>query len=102
MTPQIIREKTNLEKTKDFVKVAVDTSRGILSMGCELHVDCYEQLIEDGSKPEDVWGANVYPADKDIEYTSMVNIRPPKNTTIEIHDEEIRNKVKEVIHKLLF
>jgi hypothetical protein len=109
MSYKIVREKISKEERKafeesdgDFAKVAVDTARGILSIGCELHIDCYEKLIEDGSRPGETWGANVYFDDESIEYTSMVNIRPPENSSMEITNPAIREKVKEVINRLLF
>lgn len=99
----IIKEKTALDPNLEFVKVVVDIERGILSADCELHIDCYEELIKDGSEPRSLWGANVYPKDKSLAFVSMINISPgEKNPDMEIKNPEIRNKVEAVIKNLLF
>lgn len=46
----------------DFIKLAVDIRRGILAGGGEMHADCEEVLLEDGSKQQNNWGADWYPA----------------------------------------
>lgn len=99
----IIREK-NLEALQDsFVKVVVDLERKILALGCELHIDCAEELLKDGSKSEDLWGANVYKDDQRIDFVSLINIRPAAgNRKMEIENKEIRDKVEIVIKTLLF
>ena len=99
----IIREKQALEHFGDFVKVVVDIDRTILAMGCELHVDCAQELEQDGSKPEHLWGANVYPISKEIDFVSLINIRPAVgNRAMEIEKPEIRSQVEAIITNLLF
>ena len=44
-----------------FAKAVADIKLGIFSIGCELHIDCAEELIENGSKAKDLWGFNIYP-----------------------------------------
>ena len=101
----IIREKTTLPvaANSSFVKVVVDVKKKILSMGCELHIDCADELKNDGSKFENLWGANIYPLEKRIDYVSMINIRPQiGNRSMEIQDGTIKEKVGEIIKSLLF
>ena len=100
----IIREKTFLDKfDPSFIKVVVDIEKGIISAGCELHSDCMEELLVDGSSPANLWGANIYPADKKIDFISLMNIRPADNNrSMEIKNEAIRKKVEEIIKNLLF
>jgi hypothetical protein len=63
----IIKEKrTSLDSFGSFVKVVVDIEREIISAGGELHIDCAEELIADGSSPVNLWGVNVYPEDKKL------------------------------------
>ncbi len=98
----IIRKRTALPQESEFVKVVVDISHNLLAYGCELHMDCAEELLADGSTSDNLWGANIYPKDKTIEYTSMINIRPKDNNrSMEIQLPEIREKVKSVIESLL-
>lgn len=98
----IVREKTKLPDT-DFLKVVVDLERKILAMGCELHIDCEEDLVAEGSKHQDCWGANIYPKDGSLEFNSMINIKPNMGyKTMNIEDEEIKRKVERIIRDLLF
>lgn len=99
----IINEKISLDSYGDFVKVVVDIERQIMAVGCELHVDCAEELMAEGSKYPDLWGANVYPKDKKIDFIALINIRPASgNRSMEIGDENIRKKVEDIIKKLVF
>ncbi len=98
----IIQEKTKLDRTLDFVKIAVDIERGVIAAYCELHTDCAEELVSNGSEWKHVWGANVYPEDMSIAYLSMINIRPKTgNPSMEIQDETVRGKIEAVVHKFL-
>ncbi len=83
-----------------FIKAAADVKREIVSIGCELHIDCAEELAENGSKSNDLWGFNIYP-DKKLDFISLINIRPADNNrTMEIKSEEIRDKIKKIVEKL--
>jgi len=89
----------------DMVKYVVDVERGIAAVGGELHADAEQLLLEDGSRQEDLWGANYYPGrgrDDCIEFTSLINIRPSQgNPSMEIEDEAIRDRVLELTHRLI-
>ena len=50
-----------LEELETYIKLAVDVERNILARGGEYHADCEEVLLEDGSRQEDIWGADWYP-----------------------------------------
>jgi len=99
----IIKGKTSLESFGSFVKAVVDIEKEIISVGCELHVDCVEELMADGSSYANLWGANVYPKDKKIDFIALINIRPASgNRSMEIEDTNIRKKVEDIIKKLVF
>lgn len=99
----IIKEKTSLNPFGSFVKVVVDIKREIISAGCELHIDCAEELMKDGSLYANLWGANVYPQDEKIDFISLMNIRPADNNrSMDIEIPEIRKKVEDIIKKLVF
>jgi hypothetical protein len=97
------------EIAKDFygemVKGVVDIEQKILAMGGEYHMDANTILIENGSKQPDVWGFNWYfdrVGDEQIEYVSLINIRPAQgNRVMEVQDESLRDKMKEIIIKYL-
>ncbi|MEK7523778.1 MAG: DUF5674 family protein [Patescibacteria group bacterium] len=108
VTEKISREhlqKLAQEIFGDMVKVVVDIKRGILAAGGEMHADAEQVLLDDGSKQEDLWGANIYPdssGEDFIEYQSLINIRPRVgNRGMEIDDEAVRSQVKSVIETLV-
>lgn len=111
--PEIITSKISRDDLKkhlvhfgDMVKFVVDVEKSVLAIGGEMHSDCEELLLEQGSKQENLWGANLYPfreGDERIEYTSLINIRPSLgNRDMKIQDEVIRRKVREVAEVMLF
>jgi len=89
----------------EMVKVVVDIERRVIGIGGELHADAEELLIQDGSNQKNIWGANLYPkfVPKDrIEYTALINVRPRQNNpSMEIIDDRIKIKLKEVIETLV-
>jgi hypothetical protein len=96
----IIKDKINKEILESpFAKAVVDIERELISLGCDLHIDCAEELIKDGSKDPDLWGLNIYP-DWRIDFISLINIRPNRdNRSMEIKNEEIRRKIEEIVKK---
>jgi hypothetical protein len=99
-TKQQIEEMT--EELEVYIKLAVDVNRGILAGGGALHADCEAFLLNDGSRQEDIWGADWIPSTQQIRYEALINIRPHQNNlSMEILDPSIRNRVKEVVTRLL-
>lgn len=103
----IIREKISKEKLKEIIgdnamaKFAVDIERKVLAIGCDFHVFCAEELLNDGSRRKNVWGANVYP-DGTTDFTAVFNIRPQDgNRSVEIQDKHTRKEVEVVMKQLL-
>jgi len=113
MEIKIIKTKIPKEELKrmaeetfgDMVKIVVDVKREIMAIGGEMHADAESLLLQDGSRQDDLWGANLYPdlsPENFIEYQSLLNIRPRLgNRAIEIESTEIKNKIKEIINKLI-
>lgn len=112
MDIEIVREPISPERVQahaaatfgDMVKVVVDIRRGVCAIGGELHADAEAVLLGDGSAQQDVWGANILmgvQAGQNVEYTSMVNIRPSQgNRSREIQDNFIREAVRAVLAHL--
>ena len=97
---QAIREM--LEMHGIYVKVAVDLQKKILAGGGEMHADCRDLLIENGSDIKDIWGASWIPDGQEIHFTSQINIRPSANNpNMEIADPQIRAQVKAIVTELL-
>lgn len=90
---------------EDMVKIVVDVERGLAAVGGELHADAEAVLLEDGSRQDDLWGANYYPGrgpEGCIEYTALINIRPARgNRSMEIEDEPLRERVRDLVFRLV-
>lgn len=88
----------------DMVKIVVDVDRGVVAVGGELHADAEALLLEEGSKQEDLWGANYYPGrERDwLEYTALINIRPSQgNRSMEVQDLGVRERLREIVTRLI-
>jgi len=89
----------------DMIKGVVDIEQKILALGGELHADCEEILLKQGSKQVDLWGFNIYPTrnkEERLEYTSFINIRPKQgNLQMEIKDEKLQEQIKTVVDHLI-
>jgi len=91
-----------LEELETYIKLAVDIERNILAGGGEYHADCEEVLLEDGSRQEDVWGADWYPDSRTVEFGALINIRPNQdNRGIEIERPEVRKRIEAIVRNLL-
>ncbi len=91
-----------LKALKSYIKLAVDIKREILAGGGILHADCEAILLKDGSKQQDIWGADWLPHTKQISFEALINIRPRQNNlSMRIKDEVIREKVEEIVRGLL-
>ncbi len=91
-----------LETLGTYIKLAVDIRRGVLAGGGALHADCEAVLLEDGSRQEDVWGADWIPGAQQVTFESLINIRPRQNNpSLEILDSGIRERVAEIVKPLL-
>ncbi|MEW6100831.1 MAG: DUF5674 family protein [Candidatus Omnitrophota bacterium] len=89
------------EDLKGYVKIVVDVRRNILAAGGEKHVDGERLLLEDGSRQEDLWGAGLDLETGEMDFDSLINLRPTQNRSHEILDEEIRKKAAALIESLL-
>ena len=67
------------EDLKGYIKVVVDVQRKILSAGGEKHVDGEQKLLKDGSKQEDLRGAGLDLETDEMDFDSMINLRPKQN-----------------------
>jgi hypothetical protein len=91
-----------LEELETYVKLAIDVERGIVAGGGEYHADCEEVLLEDGSRQEDIWGADWYPESKTVQFVALINIRPRQgNRGMEIEDPKLREKIETTVRRLL-
>jgi len=89
----------------DLVKAVVDVEREIMAIGGELHADEEALLIEQGSRQENLWGINLYPAKLEegwIEFNSMINIRPSQdNRSRGVENLQMQGKIRDMVNKLV-
>ncbi len=89
----------------DFAKAVVDLGRNVMAIGGELHADCEEVLLADGSDQKNLWGINLYPAqegDDWLQFDSMINIRPSQgNRSRNVEDAATQEKIRSVVTGLV-
>lgn len=113
MEIKIIREKITKNELKKIamhgfgtmIKAVVDIEKETMALGGELHSDANNLLLENSSEQRNLWGINIYPdkpKEKWVEFTALINIRPSLgNRTMEIQDPKIKEKIKEIVDKLI-
>lgn len=109
---KIIEEKISLSQLKEMavsfgnlLKAVVDIEKGIMAVGGELHADEEVVLLEKGSQQRNLWGINLYlelQGDEFIEFDSVINLRPMQgNRTRGVDDAQIKQKIREIVNRLI-
>jgi hypothetical protein len=99
-TPEQVREM--LLDHKVMIKIVVDVRRHVMMGGGDMHYDGEQLLLEDGSDPDDLWGANWYPDRQVIEFEALINIRPRLgNPMMVLQDPNLRQAVESVARRCL-
>lgn len=94
--------KNASEDLDGYIKFVVDIHRNIMTTGGTRHVQGEELLLSQGSKQSDLWGGGVDMETKDIDYDSMINIRPLQNNYgREVISESVRAKMKDLVMQFL-
>lgn len=94
--------KKAAEDLEGYIKFVVDMERKILTAGGQRHVEGEQMLLKEGSKQENLWGGGLDLETGEIDYDSMINIRPNQgNTSREVLSAEIRKQIKEIVKGLL-
>lgn len=105
----IIKKKASRQEMQDlakhfegYIKVVVDVAKGILSGGGDRHFDDEQDLLKEGSLQKDLWGGGFDVKTGEIDYNSVINLRPSqKNPSRDILSFEIRKKFANVVERLL-
>ena len=105
----IIREPATSEEIEEmlktwevFIKIAVDIERKVIAGGGVRHYECEQELLKDGSRQRDIWGADWSPFTQEIVFESIINIRPSQNNrSMVIKSPEIRERVTQITQQLL-
>jgi hypothetical protein len=87
----------------NMVKAVVDIEREVIALDGELHSDLESLLLQDGSRPQDLWGINLYPelqGDDFVEFDSMINLRPAQgNRSRGVEDPGTRGQIIHIVTK---
>lgn len=109
MAIHIIKSKASEEQVRDmmtalesYMKLAVDVEQCVLAGGGTLHADCEATLLENGSKQQNIWGADWFPFTQEVTFESLINIRPGQNNfSMEVQNENLRAKIESITRRLL-
>jgi len=83
-----------------FIKLAVDVERAVMAGGGELHSDCEQALLDEGSRQADIWGADWDPAGV-VRFEALINIRPRQgNPDMELQSPQWRERVERIVRKI--
>ena len=89
-----------LQTLQTYIKLAVDTHRRVIAGGGALHADCEAALLEDGSRQEDVWGADWIPETREVRFESLINIRPKQgNRKMTIEAPTLQETVAQIVRE---
>jgi hypothetical protein len=87
-----------LETLETYIKLAVDIERHVVAGGGRMHAEAEEALLADGSRQEDIWGADWDPLAQEIQFEALINIRPRQNNRqMFIRDPEICARVEAIV-----
>lgn len=108
-----IDQKISLAELKEMsqkmaqklVKAVVDIEKGIMVVDVDMHVDAEAEMLENGSEQENLWGINIHPeepAESQIEFDSMINIRPAQgNRSRSVENPVLQKKIITIVKKLV-
>ncbi len=105
----IINKKATQEEIKKmaedfdgYIKVIVDISQKILAGGGKRHFEGEQKLLAEGSKQQNLWGGGVDLETKEIDYNSIINLRPSEdNPSRDIMSSEIRKEFDRIAKDLI-
>jgi hypothetical protein len=111
---KIIKEQISLSELEEMaknmfgnlVKAVVDVEKKIMAVDAPMHSDEENELIQNGSSQQDLWGINLRPkfygTDDFVEFDSMINLRPGQgNRSRSIDNPKICDKIIEIVNKLV-
>ncbi len=89
-----------LEVFGSYMKLAVDVEREVVAGGGEMHADCEQALLADGSRQADIWGAD-WESAGEVRFESLINIRPGQgNRSMEVQSPELRRRIEHTLRRI--
>ena len=99
-TPAEIKKMA--EDFDGYLKVVVDIKRKILAGGGKRHFEGEQKLLAQSSKQQNLWGGGVDLETKEIDYNSIINLRPRvDNPSRVIMSSEIRQEFDRIVKDLI-
>lgn len=90
------------EDFEGYIKIVVDIDKGLLAGGGKRHVDGEQKLLSEGSKQRNLWGGGIDLDTKEIDYNSIINLRPSQNNpSRDILSSKIRKDFDKIVKELL-
>lgn len=90
------------EDLEGYIKVVVDIEKKILTAGGLRHFEGEQLLLKEGSKQENLWGGGLDLETGEVDFDSMINIRPKQgNSSREVLSDDIRKQMEVIIGNLL-
>lgn len=87
------------EKDLDgYIKITIDIVQKAAVIGGRLHVDAEKMLLNSGSRQDDIWGGGYDIQSRQIDFNSIINLRPTaENPSEEIILPAVREKFEELL-----
>jgi len=90
------------EDLEGYIKFVVDIENKIMTIGGLRHVEGEEFLLKNGSLQKNLWGGGYDMETGEVDFDSMINIRPAENNpSREVLNEKIRDNISELVNKFL-
>lgn len=105
----LIRKRATKEEIKKmaedfegYIKLVVDVEKEILAGGGERHFEDEQKLLQGGSKQENLWGGGLDLETGEIDYNSIINLRPRQNNpSRDILSMPVRKEFDKIVKDLL-
>lgn len=105
----LLKEKITKEQLESasgdlegYIKLVIDIEKGIMTVGGKRHVEGEQMLLKDGSKQENLWGGGFDRETEEIDFDSMINIRPgANNPSREVLSIEARSEIEKIVRNFL-
>ncbi|MBI4098193.1 MAG: hypothetical protein HY426_04110 [Candidatus Levybacteria bacterium] len=84
-----------------YIKLVIDVEKKILAGGGQRHFEAEQKLIKEGLSQANLWGGGLDYETKEIDYNSIINLRPGINPSRDILSEAVRKKFDKIVKDLL-
>lgn len=99
-TPEEIKKMA--EDFDGYIKVVVDIKEGVLAGGGKRHFEGEQKLLAEGSRQFNLWGGGLDLETKEIDYNSIINLRPAQdNPSRDIMSPDVRKEFDRIVKDLI-